>query len=181
MASDPPLPDWVVPTRAEAADLHWLAYRTYLDDERQHERERGEAIAMTVSWLGGGIWSPITGRPEQPVPRGVAVAEMWAAMRVCDGGGTPVSALRAACAEQGVPYYPCSDIPTLEHGWGVYQALSWLMRNLDGWEGGRRPPMEIPIRAADGTIAADDSRSQELAALVADTRARAAEALGRRE
>lgn len=62
---------------------------------------------------------------------------------------------------------------------GVYQALSLLLRSPNGWEPGRRPPLKIPTRAADGTIAADDSRSRELAALVANTRARAAETIRR--
>lgn len=34
----------------------------------------------------------------------------------------------------------------MEEGYGVYQALSWLLRWLDGYRGGSVPPLPLPQR-----------------------------------
>ena len=79
---------------------------------------------------------------------------------------------------QGVRYYrPDFERATLDHGMGMYQTLGWLIANADGWRGGRKPPLEIPARDADGNLA-DDPRSRELAELVAQTRRASAARLG---
>jgi len=52
--------------------------------------------------------------------------------------------------------------------------LSWLLAWPDGWQGGRRPPLEIPVRHADGSVAPDDQRSRELVEAIEATRRRAA-------
>jgi len=175
------VPDWVRPSAAEVFDLQWLAYRRYLDAEHEVDAAWGEAIAATVVWVWGSLIGPATGRPEQPVTRGVAVAEMWAAMAIGDGGGTPERDLRGACEGVGVRYYPpdfCTVDP--ERGMAMYETLCWLLGDSPGGcsPAARRPPMEIPRREAAGRVA-EDSRSRELAALVDDTRARAAASLNR--
>lgn len=101
---------------------------------------------------------------------------MWAAMAIYDGGGTTERQLRAACESLGVAYWrPDFNTLTSEHGCGFYEALSWLTGSSDGWEGGRRCPLELPARLPDGTPA--DDRSLELVGLIEDTRRRAAAAL----
>ena len=52
---------------------------------------------------------------------------------------------------------------------GVDEALSWLVGGADGYECGRRCPLELPVRAADGTVVAD-RRSAELIAQIEETR-----------
>lgn len=173
------MPSWVRPSAIEVFDLRWLAHRRYLDAAHELDSQRGEAIAATVVWVWGDLAGPATSRPEQPVTRPVAVAEMWAAMALADGGGTRERVLRGVCAMEGVAYYrPDFDKVDLEPGMAVYQTLSWLLGSLDGWERGRRPPMEIPQRDTAGGLAGDP-RSRELADLVADTRVRAGAALRR--
>ena len=174
------VPDWVRPSAAEVFDLQWLAYRRYLDAEHEVDAAWGEAIAATVVWVWGSLVGPATGRPEQPVTRGVAVAEMWAAMALCDGGGTPERDLRRACEWEGVRYYP-PDFRSVdaERGMAMYETLCWLTGDPPGGYGpSGRPPMEVPRRDAAGRVA-EDLRSWELAALVDDTRARAAASLNR--
>lgn len=173
------VPDWVWPSAVEVFDLKWLAYRRYLDAPHEIDRQRGETIAATVRWVWGPVTGPATGRPDQPVTRPVAVAEMWAAMALADGGGTRERVLRGVCAEQGMRYYPPDfGAVGLEAGMAIYQALSWLLASPDGWERGRRPPLEIPLRDAAGSVA-DDPRSRELAEFVVETRGREAAALRR--
>jgi hypothetical protein len=105
---------------------------------------------------------------------------MWAAMAIGDGGGTPERDLRRACQWEGVRYYPPDFRGVdLEAGMAMYETLCWLTGDPPGGYGpSGRPPMEIPRRDAGGRVA-EDSRSRELAALVEDTRARAAASLGR--
>lgn len=122
------VPEWVRPSAAEVFDLHWLAYRRHLDAEHEVDAAGSEAIAATVVWVWGGLIGPATLRPEQPVTRGVAVAEMWAAMAIGDGGGTPERDLRRACQWEGVRYYPPDfrDVD-LEAGMAMYETLCWLV------------------------------------------------------
>jgi len=54
---------------------------------------------------GGISLGPVTGSTDQPVTRAVAVAEMWAAMAVYDGGRTTERQLRSACQSLGVAYW----------------------------------------------------------------------------
>ena len=49
------VPDWVRPSAAEVFDLHWLAYRRYLDADHEVDAARTEAIAATVVWVWGGF------------------------------------------------------------------------------------------------------------------------------
>lgn len=173
------VPDWVRPSALAVADLQWLAHRKYVLSTHECERDEAEGVATVITWLWGAIrLGPATGRPEYPVTRDLAVAELWAAMAVCDGGGTPEREVRGACELRGLPYYP-PDFGrlSLDHGWGMYTCLSWATRCADGWEQGRRAPMELPARRADGTIDARDARSVELVGLIEDTRRRAAAAV----
>lgn len=169
-----PVPEWVRPSAVQVYDFQWLAHRRYLDTTG-HQSEAAAGMAAAVVWVRGGISGPATGRPEQPVTRAIATAELWAAMAICDGGGTPERQCRAVCAEVGVPYWPSDfDGVSLETGYGIYQTLSWLLRYLDGWEWGRYPPLELPARNADGGAPPGDQRSRELVELIEDTRRRAA-------
>jgi hypothetical protein len=160
------------------ADLQWLAYRTYDLTDHEAERDEAEGITTAITWLWGAIrLGPVTSRPEYPITRDVAMAEMWAAMAVCDGGGTPEYWLRGDCELRGVRYYP-PDFGrlSLDHGWGMYTCLSWATGSADGWERGRRAPMELPARRADGSLDPEDSRAYELVEMIEDIRRRAASA-----
>lgn len=174
------VPAWVRPSAVEVCDLQWLAYRRHLDTEGWvSQAAAAVAVAATVVWVWGGIGGPVTGRPEQPVTRAVATTELWAAMAACDGGYTPERQRRAVCAAEGVAYWaPDYQRVSLEEGYAIYQTLSWLLRSPDGWEHGRRAPLDIPSRGADGSPLPGDQRSAELVALVEDTRRRAADAVG---
>jgi hypothetical protein len=165
--------EWVRPTAVEVEDLHWLAHRRHMDTEGWVS-DAAAATAATVAWVWGGTTAPVTGRSEQPVTREVAVAEWWAAMAACDGGATPERQRRRVCTELGVPYWPPDyEAVGLEQGYAIYQTLSWLLGTLDGWERGRRPPLQIPVRDADGAAVPGDVRSLELEELVVEMRRRA--------
>jgi len=167
------LPAWVRPSVVEVEDLLWLAHRRHVETDGI-ESDAAAAMVATVMWVWGRIPGPITGRLEQPVTRAVAVAEWWAAAAASDGGATSKRQHRGVCAELGVAYWPPEyDRVGLEEGYAIYQTLSWLLGTLDGWERGRRPPLAIPVRNADGNPAASDQRSRELAELIGATRRRA--------
>jgi hypothetical protein len=163
------------------ADADWLAHRKYLLGDDLEVRDHGEAVSAAITWIWGLIKiGPVTYRTDDPVTRAVAQAEMWAAAAVFDGGGTTERELRGTCASLGVHYCPPDfDRLSLEHGRGFYETLSWLTGSLDGWRQGRKPPVELPVRATDGTVAAA-ARSRELIGLIEDTRRRAQETLRRR-
>ncbi|MFN2496707.1 MAG: hypothetical protein ABR608_12485 [Pseudonocardiaceae bacterium] len=165
--------EWVRPSPVEVEDLQWLAHRRRVETDGI-ESDAAAAMVATVMWVWGRIPGPATGRLEQPVTRAVAVAEWWAAAAVSDGGATSERQRRGVCAELGVAYWsPQYDRVGLEEGYAIYQTLSWLLGTLDGWERGRRPPLTIPVRNADGDPAASDQRSRELAELIGQTRRRA--------
>jgi hypothetical protein len=158
------------------ADFQWLAYRQYmLTDDGDYLGQRGEAMASAVTWVWGAYTcGPVTGRIDQLLNRAVAVAELWAAMAIYDGGGTTEWQLRAVCADLGVRYWrPEFERFTMDHGQGFYEALSWLIGYADGYERGHRCPLELPVRADDGTVATDP-HSAELFAQIEETRRRAA-------
>ena len=171
-----PVPEWVRPAAVAVADFHWLAHRKYLLSERKHVVREAEGMTCAVTWLWGAIRSgPATARTEYPVTRPVALAETWAAAAICDGGGTTERTLRGTCETLGVAYWPPDfDRLTRDHGWGIYTALSWFTGSLDGWQGGRRAPLELPVRGNNGSVDPDDARSRELVELIGDTRRRAA-------
>lgn len=171
----PALPDWVRPSAREVSDLHWLAWQRCLDEDTEVGRARAAGVAAACAWLVSDTGGPATGRPERPVTRAHAHAEMFAAMALCDGGATPEPQVRWAAEEGDVRFYPPDFAGvSLEQGMAVFQTLGWLMRSADGWERGRVPPMDIPTRGPDGRIAPGDPRSAELAERVAATRRRAA-------
>jgi hypothetical protein len=172
------VPEWVRPSALAVADLQWLAHRRYVLSKHESERDEAEGIATAITWLWGAIrFGPATSRPEHPITRDVAMAEMWAAMAVCDGGGTPEYWLRGDCELRGLRYYP-PDFGrlSLDHGWGMYTCLSWATGSPDAWERGRSAPMELPTRRVDGTIGPHDARARELVGLIEDTRRRDASA-----
>lgn len=167
--------EWVVPSSAQVRDLDLLAYGRSVLDGHPCDVAYAEGIGAAISWVHGAIrLGPATARPEWPLTRALVTAEMWAAMALNDGGGTSERTLRGVCMREGVRYYhPDFERATLDHGTGMYQTLGWLIANGDGWRGGRKPPLEIPLRDADGNVA-DDLRSLELAAQVERIRADAA-------
>ena len=165
--------EWVRPSAVQVEDLQWLAHRRRVETDGI-ESDAAAAVVATVMWVWGRIPGPVTGRLEQPVTRAVAVAEWWAAAAASDGGATSERQRRGVCAELDVAYWPPEyDRVGLEEGYAIYQTLSWLLGTLDGWERGRRPPLPIPVRNADGSLAPDDQRSRELAEMIGQTRRRA--------
>jgi hypothetical protein len=168
------LPEWVRPSVAQVDDLELLAWRLIFDGD-EIDAQRGKGIILSVGWLCRTGSSPATMRTERPITRPMALAETFAAAALSDGGGTTERMLRDWCAQLGVQYWPPAfGVIGLDEGYAIYQTLSWMAGNLDGWEGGRTPPLEIPARLADRVTLADDARTQELVALVVDCRRRGA-------
>jgi hypothetical protein len=99
-------------------------------------------MAAAVAWVQGGRSGPVTDRDERPVTRELAVAEMWAAVAVADGGTPPP--LQSICEQFGVRYRAPLAVDRL---WadGVWRALRWLTGTQT------EPPLELPVRRVDGS------------------------------
>jgi hypothetical protein len=117
--------------------LQWLAYRAFVDGS-----VRAGGMAAAVAWVQGGRAGPVTDRDEKPVTRELAVAEMWAAVAVADGGTPPP--LEVICEQFGVAYWAPLAVDRL---WadGVWRALRWLTGTQ------AEPPMQVPVRHVDGS------------------------------
>jgi hypothetical protein len=99
-------------------------------------------MAAAAAWVQGGRSGPVTDRGERPVTRELAVAEMWAAVAVADGGTPPP--LEAICEQFRVRY----GAPLAVHpSWadGVWRGLRWLTGTQT------EPPLELPVRHVDGS------------------------------
>lgn len=138
-------PEWVVPSSREVDDAHWLAYRGYVD----HGSVAAEGACAALAWVRGGGNGPVTGRDEQPVTEALARAEMWAASAVERIVSVPPP-LERICGDLGVAYWPPGEV---DPGWatGVRVVLRWLYGAP-----GQKPPIEVPVRLADGTTPSAD-------------------------
>jgi hypothetical protein len=148
----PAVPAWVVPSAMEVDDLYALARSEYAAPLGNRPQACG--IVGALLWVASdAVAGPVTGRPEQPVTAAVATAECWAAKAAGDGGQTPEWRLKGACDELGVAYWPPNvELIDPEEGYGVYQTLSWLLHWLDGYRGGRVPPLPLPRRGLAGSM-----------------------------
>lgn len=136
------LPAWVVPSVVEVDDLFCLAGALREDPASARIVARGSAVA----WVRGGVAAPVTGRADTPVTRGLASAEMWAALAVC-ARGTPVPG-EGVCAGWGVRYLAPMANVGLDVGDGVARALGWLL----GMPGLTERPARLPWRDPEGRV-----------------------------
>lgn len=179
-------PDWVVPSWHQVSDLACLAMRAVAEGG---PRECAGMVAAG-SWVRGLVAGPITGRAEHPLPRQVALAELWAAAVVQPGW--PTAPLRELCVMLRVEHHQPLDVDA-PYALGVWRTLRWLT----GTEN-QQPPLDLPVRRQDGRPATADEiyagliaqrgvvpqedraglrataertadRSRHLAALIADT------------
>lgn len=145
--SGPVRPGWVSVENAFALDdVMALAFGLLADGEGT-DWHRG--VALTAAWVRA--WSggrgPVTLRDEQPVTRALATAERWAAAWVDTDG--PKFSLRDDAERIGVPFW---EPVTESRLWarGAESVLAWLLANpLEQ----RRPPMPVPVRNTEGTVA----------------------------
>lgn len=128
-------PGWVVPSRAQIADLHWLAYADAADGDR-----RASGVTAALAWVRGGAAAPATGREEQPSDRRLAEVEFWSARELLSPDSPPPIA--TICRDLGVAYVAPRDID-VERAEGVEAALAWLL-------GQKASPLPLPQRLADG-------------------------------
>jgi hypothetical protein len=158
------VPAWVAPPAVEVEDLFWAAQALREDPASGRITARGAAVA----WVCGGVAGPVTGRTETPVTWGLASAEMWAALVVCDRSAPPPR--ENVCAGWGVHYLPPVASVGLGVGDGVARALGWLL----GAQGLSERPMLLPRRRPDGRVLTAEE-------LYADALAKAPDRYGLRE
>jgi len=139
------LPAWVVPPLAEIEDVFWMARAAR---ESSTQSVRIEARGAAVTWVLGGGAAPVTGKMDMPVTWGLASAELWAALMVCDRGCCPRLPGEELCAAWGVRYVPPVVGVSLAVGDGVARALGWLL----GSPGLEEPPLRLPRRDGDGRV-----------------------------
>jgi hypothetical protein len=136
----PAVPAWVVVPPVQVDDLYWLAYAMY-----EGRAAAGLAgIGSAVTWVRSGQGpAPVTGRADTPVTRGLAQAEMWAAIAAygSDDPPAPPGALRGVF---GVPYLSPLRVDRILAS-GVLQTLAWMLG-----EKGQDPPLMLPFRDATG-------------------------------
>jgi len=142
-------PMWITPSCSELADVHVLAFRTFRDTGSA----KAEAMGATAAWIRGGRTAPVTFREEQPVTKALAKAEMWAAVHVVTGD-VP---LESFCLDLGVHYAPAVATNPV---WslGVEEVLRWL--TADPLER-RKPPIPLPRRNPDGSVATAEELYQQ--------------------
>ena len=138
----PVTPEWVR-APAQLGDLHVLAFREYKDTGSAWH----EAAGAAASWIRGGRSAPITFREDSPITLALAKAELFAAVTV-DSEGMPPPPLEDICGRLGVAYRaPVATNPVWARG--VEDVLRWL--TADPIEQ-RKPPMDVPVRGADGAV-----------------------------
>jgi hypothetical protein len=112
------IPAWVVPPAATVDDVLWVARAA---QESPTDSVRIEARGAAVAWVLGCGAAPVTGRSDTPVTWGLANAELWAALVVCDRRSPPPR--DDVCAGWGVQYVPPLTTVGLAVGDGVARAL----------------------------------------------------------
>lgn len=137
------IPAWMRPTRFELRDLSCLAIRQVADLKA---REPAGMIAV-VGWLRGLSRGPVTGRTDSAQVRDVALCELCAAECRLDDGRQPPP-LHEVSQLLEVAYWPPEDVDA-EFALGVWLTLSWALGETE------RPPLNLPIRSADGTVAGE--------------------------
>ena len=134
-------PGWVVPPATQVEDLFWLAYAMYQDTAAAGVW----GIHATVTWVRGGCGpAPVTGRGETPVTRGLARAEMWAAIATYGSDDPPPPPPGGLGDYFGVPYRPPLRVSKVLAA-GVLQTLGWMLG-----EKGQAPPLMLPFRDPSG-------------------------------
>jgi hypothetical protein len=137
----PAVPAWVVVSPVQVDDLYWLAYSMY--ESRAAPGLVGIGGAVVWVWSGDGP-APVTGRTDAPVTRGLARAEMWAAIAAYGSDDPPAPRPGALCDVFGVPYLPPLKVDRILAS-GVLQTLAWMLG-----EKGQDPPLMLPFRDAAG-------------------------------
>lgn len=139
----PAVPAWVVVPPIQVDDLYWLAYAMY-------ERRAAPGLAgigSAVTWVRSGIGlAPVTGRADTPVTRGLAQAEMWAAIAAYGSDDPPAPPPGALFDVFGVPYLQPLRVDRVLAS-GVLHTLAWMLG-----EKGQDPPLMIPFRDSTGWL-----------------------------
>lgn len=155
----PVVPAWVVVPPVQVNDLYWLAYAMY---EKQPAPGL-VGIGTSVAWVWGDRGgAPVTGRVDTPVTRGLACAEMWAAIAAYgsdDPRPPPPGDLRDYF---GVPYLPPRGVDRVLAS-GVLQTLGWMLG-----EKGQDPPLMLPFRDSMGFPLTVDKLSARLIGVAPD-------------
>ncbi len=138
MDGQPHLPDWVRPGVIELRDVFFLA----LDMVDRNSQEAAGIVAV-ITWLLGQSGGPVTGRTDGADRRDVAVVELCAAEHLADDG--PVPPLHEVCQHYEVAYLPALPVD-VGHARGAWLALRWTLGETS------RPPLDVPIRCADGSL-----------------------------
>lgn len=191
MTWTPTEPAWAAPSRHEIADLHWLAYRT--------RRDSGgpwfAGVTLTLAWARGGRAAPITGRSAGLVTREIATYEGWAATAAATPNIAPPP-LRSIAADLDVELlHPQPVDPELAEG--AWRTIRWLLgepgqrapiplpvRRADGSVPTAHELYDLAIAAAPERFVEAEQRAdlsrrcqdtahryQQIAAVIADTRA----------
>jgi len=137
------LPAWVVPPAAVIDDVLWVARAAR---KAPPDSVRLEARGAAVAWVLGSGAAPVTGRTDTPVTSGLASAELWAALVVCDRRSPPPR--EDVCLAWGVQYAPPLTTVSLAVGDGVARTLGWLL----GTPGLDERPMQLPWRDENGRV-----------------------------
>jgi hypothetical protein len=135
------IPRWVAPTHHDIAECHRIVVR--LADVTGSHEALGQVAAL--GWVVGLRPTPLTQREER-VSRGLVRAEHWLAL--CAAAEQP-EPTETDWRRFGVEARPVVA-GDAEFAYGAWAVLGWLLgERLD-------PPIALPRRAADGSIAPDE-------------------------
>ena len=108
-----------------------------------------KGVVLAVSWVVGAWSAPLTGRAKRaPVTRGEAREESWLAL--CEAAGEPPS--EQELGKLGLVRQQAATSDDAERAYGIWRTLSWLLGTYPD------PPVEVPERLADGTLADSEPR-----------------------
>ena len=146
------LPGWLVPAAVSVRDLSCLALRLVVE---QQLREAAGMVA-TAGWLHGSLPGPVTGRPDGPGTRDVALCELCAAESLVDDGQVPPP-VREVHRMLGVVFWPPLEVDA-GYARGVWLTLRWALGVAS------REPLDLPIRDTGGQLVDETSIYAELLA-----------------
>jgi hypothetical protein len=137
------LPGWLIPAPASVRDLACLALRLVVE---QQMRQAAGMVAAT-GWLHGSLRGPVTGRPDGPASRDVALCELCTAESLVDDGH-PKPPVREVHRRLGVEFWPAQEVDA-GYARGVWLTLRWALGVAS------RGPLDLPIRDATGRLVSD--------------------------
>lgn len=151
----PTEPTWATPPPSEIADEMWLACAAHVDGDRPVFT----GVMAATAWVRGGRSAPVTERGEQPVTRGLAEVEEWAALVAHEPSMRTNLPVDSIAADAGVSWREPLRVDA-DYARGAWRALRWILGMPDA-----RPPLPVPLRNPDGTlVTADQLYEQTIAA-----------------